>query len=158
MGIHWLERQPQFSRPCAAHRFCTRKIAVRMAAISLVLATIILTTTTLATPIVERPGTAQGASRRELDSIGGGNILRSLDSIGGGNILRHAPKSLDSIGGGHILRQLDSIGGGNILRGASDHHVPRYHGSLEKRSYDPMRGMTFGVQKKNFDEIDRAGL
>ena len=80
-----------------------------------------------------------GASRRELDSIGGGNILRSLDSIGGGNILRHAPKSLDSIGGGHILRQLDSIGGGNILRGASDHHVPRYHGSLEKRSYDPMR-------------------
>merc|ERR1712037_292182 len=78
--------------------------------------------------------------------------------IGGGNLLRQAPKSLDSIGGGNILRQLDSIGGGNILRGASDHQVPRYHGYFEKRGYDPMRGMTFGVQKKNFDEIDRHGF
>ena len=90
-----------------------------------------------------------GASRRELDSIGGGNILRHLDSIGGGNILRHAPKSLDSIGGGNILRQLDSIGGGNILRQLDSlgggnslraaSHVPRYHGSFQKRGYDPMR-------------------
>ena len=60
-------------------------------------------------------------------------------NLGGGNLLRQAPKSLDSIGGGNILRQLDSIGGGNILRGASDHHVPRYHGYFEKRGYDPMR-------------------
>merc|ERR1712080_662500 len=67
--------------------FAPEKIAVRMAALSLVLATILLTTSTLATPIVDRPGTAQGASRRELDSIGGGNILR------------HAPKSLDSSAG-----------------------------------------------------------
>merc|ERR1711862_497572 len=66
--------------------------------------------------------------------------------IGGGNILREVPKSLDS------------IGGGNILRGASDHHVPRYHGSFQKRSYDPMRSMTFGVQKRSFDEIDRHGF
>merc|ERR1711993_79937 len=74
---------------------------------------------------------------------------RSLDSIGGGNILRN----LDSIGGGHILRQLDSIGGGHILRDV----IPRYP-SYEKRGYDPLRGMTFGVQKKNFDEIDRHGF
>ena len=45
--------QPQFSRPCAVHQFCTIKIAVTMAAISLFLATIVLTTTTLATPIVD---------------------------------------------------------------------------------------------------------
>merc|ERR1712037_408065 len=88
-----------------------------MAVLSLILASILLATTTLATPIVDRPGTAQG----------------------GGNLLRQAPKSLDSIGGGNILRQLDSIGGGNILRGASDHQVPRYHGYFEKRGYDPMR-------------------
>merc|ERR1712001_15880 len=62
-------------------------------------------------------------------------------------------RSLDSIGGGHILRQLDSIGGGHILRDV----IPRYP-SYEKRGYDPLRGMTFGVQKKNFDEIDRHGF
>merc|ERR1711993_175595 len=78
---------------------------------------------------------------------------RSLDSIGGGNILRN----LDSIGGGHILRQLDSIGGGHILRDLPDYHVPRYP-LHEKRGYDPLRGMTFGVQKKNFDEMDRSGF
>merc|ERR1712008_39616 len=98
---------------------------ITMAVLSLILASILLATTTLATPIVDRPGTAQDT--RELDSIGGGNLLRSLDSIGGGNLLRQAPKSLDS------------IGGGNILRGASDHNVPRYHGYFEKRGYDPMR-------------------
>merc|ERR1711953_677696 len=57
-------------------------------------------------------------------------------------------RALDSIGGAHLLRQVDSIGGGNLLRSVD--HVPRYH----KRGYDPLRGMIFGVEKKNFDEID----
>merc|ERR1712029_806944 len=95
----------------------------------------------LATPILDRPN---AESRRALDSIGGGHLLRSLDSIGGANLLR----GLDSIGGAHLLRQVDSIGGGNLLRSVD--HVPRYH----KRGYDPLRGMIFGVEKKNFDEID----
>merc|ERR1712038_483342 len=66
-------------------------------------------------------------------------------------------RSLDSIGGGNILRNLDSIGGGHILRDLPDYHVPRYP-LHEKRGYDPLRGMTFGVQKKNFDEMDRSGF
>merc|ERR1711963_1129962 len=129
-----------------------------MAVFSVLLLTFgVLATSTFANPT--RPGTlAQGGPARSLDSIGGGNILRHLDSIGGGNILRQAPKSLDSIGGGHIIRQLDSIGGGNILRGASDYQPPKYHGYFDKRGYDPLRGMTFGVQKRNFDEIDRVGF
>merc|ERR1711983_147468 len=105
----------------------------------------VLATSTFANPT--RPGT-----------LAQGGPARSLDSIGGGNILRQAPKSLDSIGGGHIIRQLDSIGGGNILRGASDYQPPKYHGYFDKRGYDPLRGMTFGVQKRNFDEIDRVGF
>merc|ERR1712226_729087 len=67
-------------------------------------------------------------------------------------------RSLDSIGGGNILRNLDSIGGGHILRDLPDYHVPRYQINNEKRGYDPLRGMTFGVQKKNFDEMDRSGF
>merc|ERR1711976_491114 len=83
---------------------------------------------------------------------------RTLDSLGGGNILRETgyDRSLDSLGGGHILRQLDSLGGGNILR-----EVPqqfRLYGAPSKRGFDPMSGMTFGMSKKNFDEIDRAGF
>merc|ERR1712018_876739 len=66
-------------------------------------------------------------------------------------------RSLDSIGGGNILRNLDSIGGGHILRDLPDYHVPRYP-LHEKRGYDPLRGMTFGVQKKNFDSMDRVGF
>merc|ERR1712088_1171470 len=54
-------------------------------------------------------------------------------------------------------RSLDSIGGGHILRDLPDYHVPRYP-LHEKRGYDPLRGMTFGVQKKNFDEMDRSGF
>merc|ERR1711993_122856 len=99
----------------------------------LVLVTVLIVASTIASPVVDRPA----SKARSLDSIGGGNILRNLDSIGGG----------------HILRQLDSIGGGHILRDV----IPRYP-SYEKRGYDPLRGMTFGVQKKNFDEIDRHGF
>merc|ERR1712088_225492 len=99
----------------------------------LVLVTVLIVASTIASPVVDRPA----SKARSLDSIGGGNILRNLDSIGGG----------------HILRQLDSIGGGHISRDV----IPRYP-SYEKRGYDPLRGMTFGVQKKNFDEIDRHGF
>merc|ERR1712165_287584 len=94
----------------------------------LVLVTVLIVASTIASPVVDRPA----SKARSLDSIGGGNILRNLDSIGGG----------------HILRQLDSIGSGHILRDLPDYHVPR----------DPLRGMTFGVQKKNFDEMDRSGF
>merc|ERR1719510_2530522 len=94
----------------------------------LVLVTVLIVASTIASPVVDRPA----SKARSLDSIGGGNILRNLDSIGGG----------------HILRQLDSIGGGHILRDLPDYHVPRY----------PLHGMTFGVQKKNFDEMDRSGF
>lgn len=78
---------------------------------------------------------------------------RSLDSLGGANILR----GLDSLGGGNILRQLDSLGGGNILRRDLAHYYYNNNDN-NKRSYDPMSGMAFGVSKKNFDEIDRAGF
>jgi len=103
----------------------------------LFLVTVLIVASTIASPVVDRPA----SKARSLDSIGGGNILRNLDSIGGG----------------HILRQLDSIGGGHILRDLPDYHVPRYP-LHEKRGYDPLRGMTFGVQKKNFDEMDRSGF
>ena len=45
------------------------------------------------------------SGNRELDSLGGGNILREVDN-----------RQLDEIGGGNILREIDSLGGGNILR------------------------------------------
>merc|ERR1712226_17835 len=115
--------------------YCLYKIRFIME--RLVLVTVLMVASTIASPVVDRPA----SKARSLDSIGGGNILRNLDSIGGG----------------HILRQLDSIGGGHILRDLPDYHVPRYP-LHEKRGYDPLRGMTFGVQKKNFDEMDRSGF
>merc|ERR1712111_8075 len=105
----------------------SQAVCNRMALHLLVLS--LVASSVLASPILDRPN---AESRRALDSIGGGHLLRSLDSIGGA----------------HLLRQVDSIGGGNLLRSVD--HVPRYH----KRGYDPLRGMIFGVEKKNFDEID----
>nr|XP_050859969.1 uncharacterized protein LOC127068197 [Vespula vulgaris] len=49
---------------------------------------------------------------RNLDQIGGGNLVRNLDQIGGGNLVRN----LDQIGGGNLVRNLDQIGGGNLVR------------------------------------------
>merc|ERR1711893_509262 len=90
-----------------------------------------------------------GDELRSLDSLGNGNVLKSLDSLGNGNVLRQ----LDSLGNGNVLRGLDSLGNGNILRG-----VAPQQWRFNKRGYDPMSGMTFGMAKKNFDEIDRAGF
>merc|ERR1719414_1050521 len=84
------------------------------------------------------------AGPTRLDSRG------SLDSLGGGHVLR----DLDPLGGGHVLRGLDSLGGGHILREAPAE--VRYQ--QVKRGLDPLSGMAFGVAKKNFDEIDRAGF
>merc|ERR1719323_1062912 len=84
------------------------------------------------------------AGPTRLDSRG------SLDSLGGGHVLRQ----LDPLGGGHVLRGLDSLGGGHILREAPAE--VRYQ--QVKRGLDPLSGMAFGVAKKNFDEIDRAGF
>jgi len=89
-------------------------------------------------------------SRGSLDSLGGGHVLRQLDPLGGGHVLR----ALDPLGGGHVLRGLDSLGGGHILREAPAE--VRYQ--QVKRGLDPLSGMAFGVAKKNFDEIDRAGF
>ncbi|XP_017792986.1 PREDICTED: uncharacterized protein LOC108574852 [Habropoda laboriosa] len=86
---------------------------------------------------------------RNLDQIGGGNLLRrglqeerNLDQIGGGNLLREVDaerlneRNLDQIGGGnlvrgldgvmaaadHFRRNLDQIGGGNLVRSLSEIH------------------------------------
>lgn len=40
---------------------------------------------------------------RNLDQIGGGNLVRNLDQIGGGNLVRN----LDQIGGGNLVRSLN---------------------------------------------------
>lgn len=68
---------------------------------------------------------------RSLDSIGGGYLLRSvpdseeyhsagsetkrnLDSLGGANLLK---RNLDSLGGANLLkRSVDSLGGANLLK------------------------------------------
>merc|ERR550539_704232 len=86
---------------------------------------------------------AHGGPTR-LDSLGGGHVLRQLDPLGGGHVLR----GLDSLGGGHILRDVD---GGEPL-------PPSQFRYQHKRGLDPLSGMAFGVAKKNFDEIDRAGF
>jgi hypothetical protein len=78
---------------------------------------------------------------RQLDTLGGGNILRQLDNLGDGNILRQ----LDTLGGGNILRQLDQLGNGNILR---ESRMPVF----------PYGHLSYGRNKKNFDEIDRTGF
>ncbi len=74
------------------------------------------------------------------------------------------------------MRQLDSLGGGHILRRETPESLPYYYRREFKRGFDPMRylkikiivwesnccalfsGMTFGMDKRNFDEIDHAGF
>ncbi|XP_059084447.1 orcokinin peptides type B-like [Tigriopus californicus] len=85
---------------------------------------------------------------RSLDPLGGGNMFRSLDSLGGGHLIR----ALDPLGGGHMLRQLDPLGGGHLIRGFN-----QYPDTRGKRGFDPMSGMTFGMDKR-FDEMDRHGF
>merc|ERR1719223_847909 len=74
--------------------------------------------------------------RPDIDESG-----RALDQLGDGNILRQ----LDTLGGGNILRQLDQLGNGNILR---ESRMPVF----------PYGHLSYGRNKKNFDEIDRTGF
>jgi len=92
---------------------------------------------------------------RELDSLGGGNILRELNGA------KHDQRQLDQLGGGNILRDLSDLGGGNILRSAAAYkalYPSRYHPG-SKRNFDEIDRAGFGrFVKRNFDEIDRAGF
>ncbi|XP_034176245.2 uncharacterized protein LOC117602396 isoform X1 [Osmia lignaria lignaria] len=101
---------------------------------------------------------------RNLDQIGGGNLLRrrgleiayeprwltprrNLDQIGGGNLLRSVDerfaRNLDQIGGGNLVRSvlddrrrnLDHIGGGNLVRDLSE-----IAGELEARAVESRSG------------------
>ncbi|XP_078046753.1 uncharacterized protein LOC144475072 isoform X1 [Augochlora pura] len=89
------------------------------------------------------PATEVARFDRNLDQIGGGNLLRSiddrfarnLDQIGGGNLVRSADdrysRNLDQIGGGNLVRSvddryfrnLDQIGGGNLVRSVDDRYL-----------------------------------
>ncbi|XP_017880008.1 uncharacterized protein LOC108624908 [Ceratina calcarata] len=96
---------------------------------------------------------------RNLDQIGGGNLLRreipkwssgNLDQIGGGNLLREVPRehgsdrgerNLDQIGGGNLIRSLidlrrnlDQIGGGNLVRSFGGSLTREMEPSAEKRN------------------------
>ena len=101
-----------------------------------------IVTSILSVAILLTLGQARSISKRQLDSLGGNQLLgravqdlepqdfqtsyiqekdfeRSLDTLGGGNILRS--RSLDTLGGESILRSrsLDTLGGSNILRSRS---------------------------------------
>merc|ERR1712077_112379 len=92
--------------------------------------------------LVASSGQARSISRRQLDSLGGNQLLgravedlepqdfqdsyiqekdfaRSLDTLGGGSILRS--RSFDTLGDDNILssRSLDTLGGGSLLRSRS---------------------------------------
>ncbi|KAL0838934.1 hypothetical protein ABMA28_016944 [Loxostege sticticalis] len=80
--------------------------------------------------IVDRESTGATQFLRNLDPIGGGNLVKkNLDHIGGPNLVK---KNLDSLGGGNLvrrldpmfgrfIRQLDSIGGGQEKDLVLDH-------------------------------------
>ena len=112
--------------------------------------------------ILVASGQARSISTRQLDSLGGNQLLgravldlqpqdfqtsytqekdfaRSLDTLGGGNILRS--RSLDTLGGGSILRSrsLDTLGGGSILRSRSPGSIesPARMGEERYQGYYP---------------------
>ena len=112
--------------------------------------------------ILATSGQARSISTRQLDSLGGNQLLgravhhlqpqdfqtsyiqdkdftRSLDTLGDGNILRS--RSLDTLGGGSILRSrsLDTLGGGNILRSRSSGSIesPTRMGDERNQGYYP---------------------
>ncbi|CAB0039871.1 unnamed protein product [Trichogramma brassicae] len=86
----------------------------------------------------QQEAAAAGRMGRNLDPIGGGNLVRrNLDSIGGGNLIR---RNLDSIGGGNLLRSVqqtppssrfEPTGGRGILR---ERHLSGRAGATERQS------------------------
>ncbi|XP_015174930.1 PREDICTED: orcokinin peptides type A-like, partial [Polistes dominula] len=110
--------------------------------------------------------------KRNLDQIGGGNLVRSvsnfnkyngerslrnLDQIGGGNLLRDlsgfkfgAKRNLDQIGGGNLVRNLDQIGGGNLVR-----NLDQIGGGNLVRNLDQIGG---GNLVRNLDQIGGGNL
>ncbi|KAK9297438.1 hypothetical protein QLX08_008863 [Tetragonisca angustula] len=78
----------------------------------------------------EKGATEEDRSSRNLDQIGGGNLLRRglITSTFDGRRWLPSRRNLDQLGGGNLLRSaddrrernLDSIGGGNLVRGLDD--------------------------------------
>ncbi|XP_014602888.1 PREDICTED: orcokinin peptides type A-like [Polistes canadensis] len=114
----------------------------------------------------------QSVVKRNLDQIGGGNLVRSvpnfneynnerslrnLDQIGGGNLVRDlsnfkfgAKRNLDQIGGGNLVRNLDHIGGGNLVR-----NLDQIGGGNLVRNLDQIGG---GNLVRNLDQIGGGNL
>ncbi|XP_020278306.1 uncharacterized protein LOC109852007 isoform X1 [Pseudomyrmex gracilis] len=91
--------------------------------------------------------------KRNLDQIGGGNLLkRNLDQIGGGNLLR---RNLDQIGGGNLLRRnLDQIGGGNLVRSIDYTNAENRHADRQSDG-DTFENLLFA---RNLDQIGGGNL
>ncbi|KAK1124613.1 hypothetical protein K0M31_005987 [Melipona bicolor] len=96
-------------------------------------------------------------SSRNLDQIGGGNLLRRglTSSFNGQRWLSSRRRNLDQIGGGNLLRSaddrgernLDSIGGGNLVRGLGE-------GFAFRRNLDQIGGGNLVRDLANSDAID----
>ena len=130
-------------------------------------------------------GQARSISRRQLDSLGGNQLLgravedlepqdfqdsyiqekdfaRSLDTLGGSSILRS--RSLDTLGGGSILRSrsFDTLGDDNIL---SSRSLDTLGGGtlLRSRSLDTLgggsilRSRSLGSRKGYYPPLDTLG-
>ncbi|KOX79267.1 hypothetical protein WN51_09069, partial [Melipona quadrifasciata] len=98
-------------------------------------------------------------SSRNLDQIGGGNLLRRglTSSFDGQRWLSSRRRNLDQIGGGNLLRSaidddrgernLDSIGGGNLVRGLGE-------GFAFRRNLDQIGGGNLVRDLANSDATD----
>ncbi|XP_076290713.1 uncharacterized protein LOC143214050 isoform X1 [Lasioglossum baleicum] len=120
--------------------------------------------------------TEAGVARfdRNLDQIGGGNLVRStddrysrnLDQIGGGNLVRSTDdrytRNLDQIGGGNLVRStddrysrnLDQIGGGNLVRSTDD----RYTRNLDQIGGGNLVRSMNDRYSRNLDQIGGGNL
>ncbi|XP_043504603.1 orcokinin peptides type B-like [Polistes fuscatus] len=114
----------------------------------------------------------QRVVKRNLDQIGGGNLVRSvpnfneynderslrnLDQIGGGNLVRDlsnfkfgAKRNLDQIGGGNLVRSSNILGGGNLVR-----NLDQIGGGNLVRNLDQIGG---GNLVRNLDQIGGGNL
>nr|XP_033342851.1 uncharacterized protein LOC117229974 isoform X1 [Megalopta genalis] len=120
------------------------------------------------------PATEVARFDRNLDQIGGGNLLRSvddrfsrnLDQIGGGNLVRSMDdrfsRNLDQIGGGNLVRStddrysrnLDQIGGGNLVRSMDD----RYSRNLDQIGGGNLVRSADDRYLRNLDQIGGGNL
>ena len=145
----------------------------------------VVTSFVLVFVLVASSGQARSISRRQLDSLGGNQLLgravedlepqdfkdsyiqekdfaRSLDTLGGSSILRS--RSLDTLGGGSILRSrsFDTLGDDNIL---SSRSLDTLGGGslLRSRSLDTLgggsilRSRSLGSRKGYYPPLDTLG-